>query len=51
VLSIDTLEKIARALEIPMYQLSYDSDAPPKALPVVKSDGKNARGRLVNNAR
>lgn len=27
--SIDTLEKIARALEIPLYQLFYDEDQPP----------------------
>ena len=29
--SIETLEKLARALEIPMYQLFYDGEAPPKA--------------------
>jgi transcriptional regulator with XRE-family HTH domain len=28
--SIDTLEKMARALEVPMYQLFYDGDEPPK---------------------
>jgi transcriptional regulator with XRE-family HTH domain len=28
--SVDTLEKYARALEIPMYQLFYDGDSPPK---------------------
>ena len=27
--SIETLEKMARALEIPMYQLFYDREAPP----------------------
>jgi len=27
---IETLEKMARALEIPMYQLFYDGEAPPK---------------------
>src|SRR5580692_8083554 len=27
--SIETLEKMARALEIPMYQLSYDGEEPP----------------------
>ena len=33
--SIETLEKMARALEIPMYQLFYDGEAPPEppALP------------------
>jgi transcriptional regulator with XRE-family HTH domain len=28
--SIETLEKMARALEIPMYRLFYDGDEPPK---------------------
>ena len=41
--SIDTLEKIARALEVPLYQLFYDSDAPPKALAIVKGDSKNGQ--------
>ena len=50
--AIETLEKMARALEIPMYQLFYDSDEPPKLpnLPKKSSDdiawgssGKDAR--------
>jgi transcriptional regulator with XRE-family HTH domain len=28
--AIETLEKLARALEIPMYQLFYDGEQPPK---------------------
>jgi transcriptional regulator with XRE-family HTH domain len=28
--AVATLEKLARALEIPMYQLFYDGDKPPK---------------------
>ena len=32
--AIETLEKMARALEIPMYQLFYDGDEPPK-LPTI----------------
>jgi transcriptional regulator with XRE-family HTH domain len=28
--SVDTLEKFARALEVPMYQLFYDGEEPPK---------------------
>jgi transcriptional regulator with XRE-family HTH domain len=55
--AIETLEKMARALEIPMYQLFYDGDEPPKLpnLPKRNSDdnlwgssGKDARflGRL-----
>ncbi len=30
--AIETLEKFARALEIPMYQLFYDGEHPPKPL-------------------
>ena len=50
--AIETLEKMARALEIPMYQLFYDGDEPPKIpnLPKGKTDedlwgssGKDAR--------
>jgi transcriptional regulator with XRE-family HTH domain len=29
--SLETLEKFARALEIPLYQLFYDGDEPPNA--------------------
>jgi len=28
--SIETLEKLARAFEVPMYQLFYDGEAPPE---------------------
>jgi transcriptional regulator with XRE-family HTH domain len=28
--AIETLEKMARALEVPMYQLFYDGEAPPE---------------------
>lgn len=28
--SMETLEKLARGLEVPMYQLFYDGDGPPK---------------------
>ncbi len=34
--SIETLEKMARALEIPLYKLFYDGDAPAKAPAVFK---------------
>lgn len=36
--SIETLEKYARALEIPMYRLFYDGDAPPQKPKLPKSD-------------
>jgi len=40
--AIETLEKFARALEIPMYQLFYDGEEPPKLLdmPKRKADSK-----------
>ncbi len=34
--SIETLEKMARALEIPLYQLFYDGDASPEIRSFVK---------------
>jgi transcriptional regulator with XRE-family HTH domain len=49
--AIETLEKLARAMEIPMYQLFYDGDEPPKLpnLPKRKSSDDVAwgvRGRM-----
>ena len=40
--AIETLEKMARALEIPMYQLFYEGEEPPKppSLPTRKADSK-----------
>src|SRR5204863_6684617 len=40
--SIETLEKMARALEVPMYQLFYDGENPPEipSLPIrLSSEG------------
>jgi transcriptional regulator with XRE-family HTH domain len=44
--AIETLEKIARAMEIPLYQLFYDGNEPPKApdLPKRCSGGRTAWG-------
>jgi transcriptional regulator with XRE-family HTH domain len=44
--AIDTLEKFARALEVPMYQLFYDGEKPPKSpsLPKRGADSDNAWG-------
>jgi len=44
--SIETLEKFARALEVPMYQLFYDGEEPPKVpnLPRRKSSDDTAWG-------
>src|SRR6202158_6012932 len=51
--SIETLEKMARALEIPMYQLFYDGEEPPKLpnLPKRKSSEDIAWGSAGKDAR
>jgi transcriptional regulator with XRE-family HTH domain len=51
--AVETLEKFARALEVPLYQLFYDSDKPPALPNILKrrnandiawgSSGKDAR--------
>jgi transcriptional regulator with XRE-family HTH domain len=38
--SIDTLQKYAQALEIPLYQLFYDSEEAPKKIKGVDLDGE-----------
>src|SRR5258708_34562879 len=50
--AIETLEKMAKALEVPMYQLFYDGEEPPKvlSLPKRKSD-ENAWGSSGKDAR
>jgi transcriptional regulator with XRE-family HTH domain len=51
--AIETLEKMARALEIPMYQLFYDGEEPPKLpnLPKRKSSDDIAWGTAGKDAR
>src|SRR5258707_5800756 len=49
--AVETLEKFARALEIPMYQLFYDSDKPPVALSLPTQNGKNVFGSSGKQAR
>jgi transcriptional regulator with XRE-family HTH domain len=51
--AIETLEKMARAFEIPMYQLFYDGDGPPKLpnLPKRKSSEEGAWGSSGKDAR
>lgn len=34
--SVETLERLARAFEVPMYQLFYDEDEPPKLPKLLK---------------
>ena len=50
--AIETMEKMARALEIPMYQMFYDGDEPPQLpnLPKGNSDG-NLWGSSGRDAR
>ena len=51
--AVETLEKFARALEVPLYQLFYDGDEPPKlpALPKRKSSGALVWGDSGKDAR
>src|SRR6267378_3251212 len=51
--AIETLEKMARALEIPMYQLFYDGEKPPELpkLPSRKSSDEIAWGSSGKDAR
>jgi transcriptional regulator with XRE-family HTH domain len=39
--AVETLEKMARALEIPMYKLFYDGDQPAKAPAVFKQESSD----------
>lgn len=50
--AIDTLEKFARALEVPMYQLFYDGEEPPKLsnLPKRKTSDEVAWGSTGRDA-
>jgi transcriptional regulator with XRE-family HTH domain len=51
--AIETLEKLARAFEVPMYQLFYDGDEPPKVphLLARKSSDEIAWGSSGKDAR
>jgi len=51
--TVETLEKMARALEVPMYKLFYDGDAPPKLenLPKRKTADDIAWGSSGKEAR
>jgi len=51
--AIVTLEKLARALEVPLYQLFYDGEEPPKLpnLPKRKSSDEIAWGSAGKDAR
>lgn len=51
--SVETLEKFARALEVPMYELLYDGEKPPQLpnLPKRKTAGEIAWGSSGKDAR
>ena len=51
--AIETLEKLARALEVPLYQLFYDGEEPPQLpnLPKRKSGDDIAWGSAGKDAR
>jgi transcriptional regulator with XRE-family HTH domain len=51
--AVETLEKFARALEVPLYQLLYDGEEPPKlpTLPKRKTHGDIAWGSSGKDAR
>jgi hypothetical protein len=51
--AIETLEKMAMALEVPLYQLFYDGDEPPKLpnLPKRRTAGEIAWGSGRKDAR
>jgi transcriptional regulator with XRE-family HTH domain len=51
--AIETLEKMARAFEVPMYQLFYDGEEPPKPpqLSRLESKEKDAWGTSGKDAR
>jgi transcriptional regulator with XRE-family HTH domain len=49
--AVETLEKFARALEIPMYQLFYDGEEPPKVPNSAKRKNANEWGRKGKDAR
>jgi transcriptional regulator with XRE-family HTH domain len=57
--AIETLEKMARALEVPLYQIFYDGEAPPKLPDLLKRKSANhndwgsmgKEGRYLNKLR
>jgi transcriptional regulator with XRE-family HTH domain len=51
--AIETLEKMARALEVPLYQLFYEGEEPPKLPNLLKrsSFGENAWGSMGKDGR
>lgn len=46
--TVETLEKMARALEVPMYKLFYDGEAPPKLDNLAKTGSEQVSTALRN---
>src|SRR6202142_278151 len=40
--AVETLEKFARALDVPLYQLFYEGDEPPEASPAPKGSSEHS---------
>lgn len=51
--SVETLEKLARALELPLYQIFYEGEMPPEApdIPSARMGRENAWGSAGKDAR
>src|ERR1700681_2963984 len=49
--AVETLEKFARALEVPLYQLFYDGEKPPKALDIPKKTDEKLFGASCKDAK
>jgi transcriptional regulator with XRE-family HTH domain len=51
--AVETLEKFARALEVPLYELLYEGDEPPQRHPVLdaKSSGAGSWGSSGKDGR
>jgi transcriptional regulator with XRE-family HTH domain len=49
--AVETLEKFARALEVPLYQLLYDGDAPPQVPNLLKRKSDEGWGSSGRDAR
>lgn len=49
--SVETLEKYARALEVPLYQLFYKGDKPPKVAKLPESNEGSVWGSSGNDAK
>jgi len=42
--ALDTMEKLSRALEIPLYQFFYEGEEPPEAVPLPQGRSAGASG-------